>query len=479
MKETRFSVFPACVAFGALLCQVFLAPALSLASNCGALAANTVRNLNSLSQTTTLPRPNCTPPKPSPEERIHNLIQEAICAKNIEPTAEVVIGDAEGVWMDYRSRPKDRRLFDMASITKPVATAASIMKLVDDGKLKLSDRLGAFFTKHGIKGFENSQITISDLLRHRSGLDEIDAKLLKSALPSLPGDPKHSRNEIARSGLEKLGAKSSPLPRKTPLYRDSNYFVLGEIVRFASGMPLQEYATTHVFKPAGMTSTRFAKNSREVADPLAKALHGQSGHSGLFSNGQDMAKFAQMILNDGKTLEGAMVLSSRQVQEMTTSLPSDERRRFIDAEKMGGIEKARTEMHAGGFDMNPSILRGAGCSLKSFGHAGSTGTSILIDPEKKVYVVLLSQTLRDGAPSRMNALRKAIATEGMALVEARKAAQACAQTEAQTHAAKDPVKRVNSFTQWISETFEASGEASGEKSGKASDKAPESSRAGH
>jgi len=454
----KLSLFRGLVFFGFCIGILHLDPAFAAKksaskksaknSACAKLAAINVNNLNSVSRNAGTSGSKCTMPKPSPEEKIHILIQQAICRKDISDAAEVVVGDDQGVWLNYKSLPNDNRLYDLASLTKPIATATAVLKLVDSGRLKLNEQIGAIFSRFGMKAFNRFNITVDDLLRHRSGLHELNGNYLYA----IAGNS--SRSRAAWTGLERIASHSNPRTKKLPIYRDSNYFILSEIVRLVSGTGFEPFVSSNILAPLEMKRTRFA-GPREVADPLARTLGGVSGSAGLLSTGTDLGKFAQMFLNNGKTPNGGRILSNMSLNDMKTSYYTDEQRRFIDTQNAGSIEFAKTEMHAAGFDVNPSILRGSGFSMRSFGHTGSTGTSMLIDPDNKVYVILLARNRRDeDPPVRMNALRKAIATEGMALVRARRALEECVQAQAQAQAAQNSSKRLKtSPANWLQDHF--------------------------
>ena len=291
--------------------------------------------------------------------------------------------------------------FDMASLTKPVATATSIMILIENSTIRPDDRLGRLlpaFNNHG-KG----AITIEQLLRHRSGL-----------IADNPIDD-YSDYETAWERLANLDLEYEPGSKF--LYSDVNYIILGRVVEHYSGSGLPSFARDKIFLPLEMDDTRFgfdpddpdddellrsaAPTERDVPpgvvhDPRSRALGGYAGHAGLFSTADDLAIYAQMLLNGGVGPNGARILSPLAVRLMTTpgDTPAGQRR---------GL----------GWDIDTgfSSPRGALFGSESFGHTGFTGTSLWIDPETETFVILLTSRLHPGGdkPSPIP-LRRAVAT---------------------------------------------------------------------
>ncbi|GIW86304.1 MAG: hypothetical protein KatS3mg108_0628 [Isosphaeraceae bacterium] len=288
-------------------------------------------------------------------------------------------------------------LFDLASLTKPIATATAAMTLIESGQLRLDATLRDYlpeFDNHG-KG----RITIEQLLRHRSGF------IADNPLGDYADGPDTAWQRLAN--LELVHP-----PNARFLYSDVNYIVLGRIIERVSGMPLDRYCHQVIFEPLGMTQTSFHPQPVErvaptepdqgsmlrgvVHDPRARALGGVAGHAGLFSTADDLAIYAHMLLNGGLGISGRRVLSPLGVRLMTSpgNTPPNQRRGL-------GWDIAT------GF----SAPRGSLFGEASFGHTGFTGTSLWIDPETQTFVILLTSRLHpDGKGATPTALRRNVST---------------------------------------------------------------------
>ena len=296
-------------------------------------------------------------------------------------------------------------IFDMASLTKPIATATSVMILIEEGKLRLSDRVVRFlpeFDNHG-----KSAITIEQLLRHRAGF------VPDNPLPDYQQGPDAAWKRIAELDLVSK-------PGERFIYSDVGFLVLGKLVERLSGKKLDEFARERIFDPLGMKDThyrpsqasqsipidRIAPTEREsskgpmlrgvVHDPRARAVGGVAGHAGLFATADDVAIFAQTILNGGVGPNGRRVLSPLAVRAMidAANTPPGQRR---------GL----------GWDVQTSYSapRGTLFGPSSFGHTGFTGTTLWIDPETETFVVILTSRLHpDGRAPSPTALRAEVAT---------------------------------------------------------------------
>jgi len=275
-------------------------------------------------------------------------------------------------------------LFDLASLTKVVATTTAVMQLVEQGKIRLEQPVADYWPEFKANGKE--EITIRELMTHYSGFR-----------PDLDLMPQWSGYETA---MKMIVAESPIVPPGTRfIYSDINYETLGELVRRVSGEPLDVYSTRHIFGPLGMRDTMFKPPSGlrdriapiqyqngtkgkmlwgEVHDPTAYNMGGVAGHAGLFSTAADLSIFAQMLLNGG-TLQGARILSPQSVDKMTT------------AETPFG----KMAVRGLGWDIDSpySSNRGDLFPVGSFGHTGFTGTSIWIDPFSQTYVILLTNSV--------------------------------------------------------------------------------------
>ena len=277
-------------------------------------------------------------------------------------------------WLEPKREPMTLdTVFDMASLTKVLATTGSVMRLFEQGQIRLNDPVAKYIPEFGKYGKE--EITIRELMTHYSGLrEDLD---LKS-----PWEGKETAYQMANE--EKLVSPPGAYFR----YSDINFIVLGELVERLSNMPLDKYADAHIFQPLGMTNTRFVPPPEwlpriapteydehnvmldgVVHDPTARRMGGVAGHAGLFSTADDVSKFAQALL------DGKFPLSPNTVEKMTTPQQAP------NATMLRGL----------GWDIDSpfSSNRGELFPLGSYGHTGFTGTSLWIDPSSNTYVILL------------------------------------------------------------------------------------------
>lgn len=314
------------------------------------------------------------------------------------PGAVLIMGDAEGVTyrkaFGYRTlRPKRQpmtpdTIFDVASLTKPLAAAICVMKLIEQNKLALTDPVARHLPAFGAAG--KRQITIEQLLVHRSGLE-----------PDNDLDDYAGGHDAAMANIYNLQPEVEPGSRF--VYSDLNYIVLGELVAKVSGKPLDQFAREAIYQPLGMGDTTFnppaAWRDRiapttmlgRVHDPRASALGGVAGHAGLFTTADDIARFCRMLINGGE-LDGRRILSELTVDLMIEprSGPDRENCRALGFDIDTGYSSAR------GRRFTPGV---------SFGHTGFTGTMFWIDPVNKCYVVLLTSRLHAGDDSVLGLYR--------------------------------------------------------------------------
>ncbi len=300
-------------------------------------------------------------------------------------------------------------VFDLASLTKPVATATAVMLLVEQGKLRLTDRAARYFPGFGKNGKE--AITIEQLLLHTSGL-----------VADNPVADYQGGREKALQRICDLRPLSPPGTRFR--YSDVGFIVLGEVVeRVASAggrrVSLDEFTARHVFAPLKMTATGFrppaalraraAPTERrdghwmvgEVHDPRAYLLGGVAGHAGLFAPADDLARYARMILGGG-TLDGRRILAEATVRTMTAARPVP-----------GGLR-------ALGWDVRTAYSRNRGQLFardRGIGHTGFTGTSLWIDPDTQTAVIFLSNRVHPDGKGNVNRLRGQVATLAAAAIE--------------------------------------------------------------
>jgi uncharacterized protein YbbC (DUF1343 family)/CubicO group peptidase (beta-lactamase class C family) len=276
-------------------------------------------------------------------------------------------------------------IFDLASLTKVVATTTAVMQLAERGKLDLDAPVFRYWPRFAATGKQD--ITVRDLLTHYSGL-KADLKL-------------RHRWSGYRTAMNMLVADRPLFPPGTHyLYSDENFEILGELVRRVSGLPLDVYCERNIFGPLQMKDTGFRPPVDEagriaptqwqdgrpglamVNDPTARRMGGVAGHAGLFSSADDLATFARMLLNGGR-LGGVRILSRSSINEMTLpeSPPTGERLRGLGWDVGAPLATNRDELFPAG----------------SFGHTGFTGTMIWIDPVRRVYVIVLAnRTYPDG-----------------------------------------------------------------------------------
>src|SRR4051812_8503164 len=293
-------------------------------------------------------------------------------------------------------------MFDCASLTKVIATTSSVMKLFEQGKFRLNDKITDYIPE--FQGGK-SDITIRNLLTHFSGLQ-----------PDVPLVPAWSGYQ---HGLD-LANPSNPAgpPATRYVYSDINFLLLGELVHRLSGQMLSDYSRQNIFLPLGMKDTMFqppaslvgriAPTERNPArtgpplrgvvhDPTARYMGGVAGHAGLFSSAADLSRFAQMMLNGGE-LETVRIFNPLTVAKFTSpQTPPDQ-------PILRGL----------GWDIDSphSANRGELFPIGSYGHTGYTGTSVWIDPATQSYVILLTNRVHpdDKNGTAVTAMRAKVAT---------------------------------------------------------------------
>jgi uncharacterized protein YbbC (DUF1343 family)/CubicO group peptidase (beta-lactamase class C family) len=342
----------------------------------------------------------------APELRgLDDIIESSIQANQI-PGAVVLVGhDGKVVYRKaygnkslepVRQKMTEDTIFDMASLTKCLATATAVMQLEEQGKIRLNDTVAKYIPEFGKNGKE--QITIRQLVTHFSGLrEDLDLKVAWQS-KATAYQMAHDETPVAPAGSEFR-------------YSDINYIMLGELVERISGMSLDEYALKNIFKPLDMDHTRYLPPHEwmdkiaptefdetnhmlwgTVHDPTARRMGGVAGHAGVFSTAGDVSKFAQAML------DAKFVISAASIQKMITPQQPPN----------------SVEMRGVGWDLDTpfSSNRGEMLPIGSFGHTGFTGTSLWIDPTTNSYIILLTNAvhprLRPGSPAV--ALRTKVAT---------------------------------------------------------------------
>tara|TARA_R110002072_G_scaffold303069_1_gene492673 strand:- start:191582 stop:192757 length:1176 start_codon:yes stop_codon:yes gene_type:complete len=294
-------------------------------------------------------------------------------------------------------------VFDLASLTKPIATATSIMLLIEDGLVELDAPAVKYIPEFGSNGKE--VITIRQLLTHQSGL-----------LPDNSiNDYGHGRVDAFRR-IHELDLRAEPGSRF--IYSDVGFIVLGEIVERVSGKTLDKFANERVFKPLGMSETGFnppadlklraaptqERNGEwmrgEVHDPRAYKLGGVAGHAGLFSTAEDLARYAQMQVNGG-VLGEARILKSETCQLMQASQEVSSGVRTLGWDRRTGYSSNRGDLFSAG----------------AFGHGGFTGTALWIDPAQEMFVIFLSNRVHPDGKGSVNSLAGRIGTLAAAAIK--------------------------------------------------------------
>jgi uncharacterized protein YbbC (DUF1343 family)/CubicO group peptidase (beta-lactamase class C family) len=285
-------------------------------------------------------------------------------------------------------------IFDLASLTKVVATTTSVMQLVEKGRIRLNDPVSKYIPEFGQNGKED--ITVRDLLTHYSGL---------------PPDLDLTQPWTGRDTGYRMAFSIAPIspPETQFVYSDINFIVLGALVERVSGMSLEVYAEQNVFTPLGMPHTRFLPPAEwlpqiaptqydennhmlhgVVHDPTSRRMGGVAGHAGLFSSADDLAKFAQALL------DGSSVLSPLAIEKMTTPQQPP------NASTLRGL----------GWDIDSPFAsnRGEFLPVGSYGHTGFTGTSIWIDPTTRTYIILLTNAVHPRGKGIAVSLRARVAS---------------------------------------------------------------------
>lgn len=315
--------------------------------------------------------------------------------EGLYPGAVVVIGRRDSIlyargyghftWNPASRVPDpDSTLWDVASITKVVATAASTMRLVDTGRLDLDAPVRRYLPR--FSGGLKNKVTVRMLLDHTSGL--------KSYVPMYR---KAGRSRARMVNLLYAQPLLRP-PGDSAEYSDLNAMLLGLLVESVSGNTLDRFAEAEVFAPLGMTETRFRPPARlkrriapagiwrgqpvpgDVNDQNAAAFGGVAGHAGVFSTGMDLARFAQVWLRDGTGPAGLWVRPATLRQFLTRGPRSGTRLLGWDSPELNGEE--------------PSIY-GTLITQSAYGHTGFTGTELWIDPSHDLFLVFLTNRAFD------------------------------------------------------------------------------------
>ncbi len=325
-----------------------------------------------------------------------DTIIEAAISDSAWPGAVLTVGNSEGMiyqkaygFHTYLKKEKTAPddIFDLASITKVMATTPAVMDLYEKGKISLNDPVSKY-----IPDFTGSDeastlmkelVSIRHLLTHTSGLP---------AYKSFNYDKETPESILASI----LSTDLDTLPGTRYVYSCLGFITLGEMVKRVSGLPLNEYVETNIYSPLNMTHTRYLPpenwmnkivpteySEREegfirgrVHDGIAAGLAGISGNAGLFSTGKDMAVYAQMMLN------GGIYKDTRIFKPETVDLFTKRAYVLLENSRCLGWDSPQGESSAGVY-----------AGPNSFGHTGYTGTSMWIDPDNDLYVILLTNAV--------------------------------------------------------------------------------------
>lgn len=321
-------------------------------------------------------------------------ILTAAVADRAFPGAYAVVGDSRGVLaeaaaghLDWAPSPVPNRhtLWDIASLTKVIGTTTALAQLVERRKVALDSPVQRYVPDWTGPGKE--KVTVRHLLTHTSGL------------PAFKPYDQQTHNPDSLATL----IFSTPLeraPGDTMVYSDIGAFMMGQIVERVSGVRLDEYLRANVFKPLAMRETMYNPPQSlwsrvaptevdtlrgglvrgKVHDERAYYLGGVAAHAGLFSSAADLSRFAEMLLHGG-ILDGQRVLRASTIREFTTYADSSFSNRAL------------------GWQKPPAAWAGKFMSSRAYGHTGFTGTSIAIDPDLDLYIILLSNRVN---PTRNN-----------------------------------------------------------------------------
>ncbi len=356
---------------------------------------------------------------------LDGIVQEAVKRDEIpgavllvEHRGRIVYRQAFGAraLLPHREEMTTDTIFDLASLTKLIATTPSVLKLVERGKLRLNDPVARYLPEFDANG--KDQITLRMLLTHTSGLAP---------------DPPLSAAQAGNDALWKeiCGEQLLAPPGARFIYSDTGFIVLGKLVERVSGLRLDEYVSKNIFAPLGMRRTRFLPPSDWLSriapteeidlpegakpgsgrgrvlrgivhDPTARAMGGVAGNAGLFSTADDLAIFCRMMLDGGRIpAEGGgpgnqRLFGNATIHKMTTPqtppwMPS-----------LRGL----------GWDIDSaySAPRGELFPLGSFGHTGFTGTSLWLDPESQTFIILLANSVHPYERAPISSLRSKVAT---------------------------------------------------------------------
>ncbi len=278
-------------------------------------------------------------------------------------------------------------IFDLASVSKVVGTTSAAMILVDEGKLSLDEKIITYLPEFNNNG--KDKITIRNLLVHNSGLAAFKKYY----------DEFSTADEVIN---DIMNIELTYEPGTKYVYSDLGMVTLQKVIERITGKSLDQFLEENLFQTLGMNSTMYNPSDEikqncvptelddfwrmkllqgEVHDERAYMLNGVAGHAGLFSTAEDLSKFVRMLLNDGKS-NGEKIINKNIIDEWTTKQSEQSDR------ALGWDTRSEENSSSGKY-----------FSKNSFGHTGYTGTSIWVDKENKLFVILLSNRVH---PTRRN-----------------------------------------------------------------------------
>ena len=371
------------------------------------------------------------------------ILLDTAISQNLIAGGVVVVGNQDGILAtsargQLNAAPgspqlDERSIFDVASLTKVIATTPAVMKLVEEGRLSPSDPVSRWFPEFAAPGY--GEITVLNLLTHTSGLQDI----MVGAKQSMP-------DAIRKAAAQKYRQQAGSHFR----YADINFILLGELVLRLTGETLDVFCQEQIYGPLGTEKTMFLP-PRELAaaiaptagtragivqDLNARRLGGVAGHAGLFSSAYDLSRYARLMLGRG-VIDDRRILSESVVAQMTTPYSCSQ------GQVLRGL----------GWDMESpySAPKGSFFSAASFGHTGYSGSSIWIDPQQDLFVIMLTRRLNYSDTRNFNQLRRDISTlasasyrmpdEGLGLTARWEVAKATAQVLVAAETTQAPRRR--------------------------------------
>lgn len=341
--------------------------------------------------------------------RIDRVVEEGILREQM-PGCVIVIGSQREIYFEkaygHRQLEPEPELmtidtvFDLASLTKPIATGTSVMKLVEQGRIDLSAPVSKYLAD--FKGDGKEAITVTHLMTHQGGF-----------IPDNALSDYQQGRDIAYQKINELTLRTRPGTEF--IYSDVSFIVLGELVETISGQRLDQFVHEQIFEPLKMNETGYLPREElrgraattqeregrwmrgEVHDPRAYEMDGVAGHAGLFSTAHDLTRFARMILNRGE-LDGVRILKEETVEMIVAPVEVSSGIRSLGWDKQTGYSSNKGDL----------------LSDQAIGHGGFTGTALWIDPEVDLFVIFLSNRVHPDGSGSVNSLIGRIATIAVA-----------------------------------------------------------------